>query len=164
METFKELHLRYRYPMEYFISYRLSFDYPKKMVGHLIYIRENYDGYDFNSGDELDKSIDQLLKLLTINPIQEFKTVLMVDEQLNNALTITSGACEKLINFHFIPTPDPALYEELNRRRALKAYPVELRMTFIPNDLKSINLVVQNDYIIYFPYKDINHLTTIKKI
>lgn len=150
--------------MEYFISYRLTFDYPKKIIGHLIYIRENYDGYDFNSGDELDKSIYQLLMGLTINPIQKSITFLLVDEQLNNGLTITSGACEKLIKFHFIPAPDSALYEELNRRRSLKAYPVELRMTFIPNDLKSIDLAVQNDYIVYFPYPEIHCLTTIKKI
>lgn len=164
MNQIKKLTMRNTSSLEYFKSIRFKVEFPKKISGTLIYIREHYLGYDLNTGDSIDSSLQSFLESSFGGVTAGYQTILIVEEQLQNALKITRGGVEKNVIFYFMPHPTYELFEKRQYDGGIKAIAKELRITLMTTDNESINQAIQNEYITYIDEDSLRRVNTIKKI
>lgn len=164
MNQSDNLHLSLKQPLDCFRSIKIKVEYPKLFGGFLIYTREFYKDYNFESGDGLDEAILQFCKEMFSEASKGYSAVLIIEELYEYALKVTAGAFSKEINLNFVPNPDIELYEKLSEQNKLISFPIKLRMTFLINDQSAINTAVMDSYIIHYPFELQNKLRTIKKI
>lgn len=96
MNEIKELTMRNAFPLEYFKSIRFRLEYPKKVSGNLVYIREHYDGYDAKKGDNIDSALKSFLESSFGRVSSGYETILIVEEQLQDALKLLKEEFKKM--------------------------------------------------------------------
>jgi hypothetical protein len=160
----KELRIRNIVPLEYFKSYRFRIEFPNKMTGTLIYIREHYNGYDPKVGDGIDLSLKTFLEGSFGGVKEGYQSILIVEEQLEDALKVTKGGLKKDVIFYFMPRPTYELFEKHQYDGGLNAIAKQLSITFMTSDNDSVNHAVQDEYITYIDIENIPKLKTLKKI
>lgn len=162
----KELNLTTRpLPLDVFKAIRFRNNYPERFTGHLIYLREYYNGYNVNTGDILDSEILKTVKNRFEDAFFVYSEELLFDQQLTDCLTWTRGGENKDIMFYFLPKTDYNNYIELSNKGALKSYylPIKTTFWFDKNDPR-INLI-PNEVMVHVPLVELEKLIkTIKHV
>lgn len=150
-------------PLEVFKAIRFHHPYPERFIGHLLYVRDYYKGYDHVAGDVLDKQILASLKNIFENAYFTINDLLLTHQQVDTYQTVTRGGTEKNITFYFMPLADYDTYLELHRAGQLKHYPLPLTATFWLNSSDDKLNYVPSEIRVQVPHIELKSLVkTIK--
>ena len=150
-------------PFNHFKSIKFSITYPEKLIGHLIYLREHYEGYKVVKGDNIDKAILGFAQQIADKASYSYIVTLLTNEQLEQAKMITRGLARTSI-FHFQPDIADKILSGKFKKLKIKNYPLIFDFTFWSEDEILIDKVLLPEYLIEVPEKEFVKLKTIKRI
>lgn len=158
------IELRDKIPFENFKSIRFSLEFPQRITGHLIYIREDYPGYDLYKGDDIDAAIFNCIKGFSSKAEYSYQLTLITKQDVQHALHITRGGVEKESIFYFFPLTDFETYQRLSNQGELKSYPHVLKMTFWSENKALVNEIIPQEFLARIPLNAIDKLNTLRRI
>jgi len=158
------LQLRDVLPIEHFISIRFSIEFPSNFTGHLIYLRQDYEGYQLGKGDDIDNSILELFKSFSAKANFQYRKTLITKQEFEHALLISQGGIEKDVVLHFFPIADIETYAELSINGQLKSVPKKLRATFWADESSSIDVGFKLNHYLRIPLNSMKLLNTLKRV